>query len=97
MAGSCTARRVATVARWGSATANRYPLWCGAVYEARRRVRDGVLTWRRVESFGGTRSGWRPSGLFVRQLKAVAEYPWMDDVRHGTEVESSKPNTSISG
>lgn len=79
--------RIATVARFGTATTGRWPIWCGAVYEARRRRRDGVLTWRRVGSFGATRSGKEPSALFVRQLKRVAEYPWKDGVRHGMEVE----------
>ena len=71
--------RVCTVARDGSRMAGvgtmHWPIWIGGIYEAKRRVRDGVLTWRRVDSFGDTRSGNSPRAKFVAELKAAATPP----------------------
>lgn len=78
---------VCTVARDGSRMANcggghHKPIWTGAIYEAVPRTRDGVLTWRRIGSFGDTRCGIAPSSRFVEELKELAEYEWLN-VRHG--------------
>lgn len=84
--------RICTVARDGARCADvvrggtrlSFPLWTGAIYEARRRQRDGYLTWRRVGSYGGTRSGSPdPSPAFVAELVTKAEYPWRPGIRHG--------------
>lgn len=62
-------------------------IWIGAIYEAKRRIRDGVLTWRRVGSFGPTRSGRKPSAAFLDELRETAPHPWIDEVRNGKVVE----------
>ena len=87
---------VCTVARFGSKMAKTgggfsVPIWTGAIYERKPRKRDGKLTWRRIGSFGGTRSGHKPSDRFVAELKAAAEHPWMDDVRHGDSALPDAP------
>lgn len=87
--------RVCTVARDGARTAGvqkgpwyfAVPIWTGAVYEVRRRQRDGILTFRRVGSFGETRASWEPSKAFIAELQAEAEHPWVDCVRHGKVIE----------
>lgn len=77
--------RVCNVGRDGARQASvggfSWPIWTGAVYELQRRKKDGQLRWVRVGSYGGTRSGIRPSDLFVRRLQEQAAYPWLH-VRH---------------
>lgn len=82
--------RICTVARDGARIAKlpnglSIPIWTGAIYEAKRRRDDRVLTWRRVGSFGGTRATDEPSRAFEDHLKAEAEHQWvdMDSVWHG--------------
>lgn len=83
--------RVCTVSRLGSRFAAvrtsewtfYFAVWTGSVYVARRRKRDGALTWRLEGRFGGTRTGNTPSQSFIAELKAAAEHPWLDGVRHG--------------
>lgn len=56
-------------------------------YEARARKADGVLTWRKVGTFGGTRTGSpHPSPSFVAELQDDAPHPWRDGVRNGDKV-----------
>ena len=78
--------RVCCVARDGSRCANKgnhaYPIWTGGIYELVARKKDGVRTWRRVGSFGGTRAGYLPSPKFVAELQEQAEYEWQP-VTHG--------------
>jgi hypothetical protein len=80
--------RVCCVGRDGAKMARLHfgafaPIYTGAVYEARRRVRDGVLTWRRIGSYGGTRSSLHgPSETYLEELYASAPYRWLK-VRHG--------------
>ena len=78
--------RVCCVVRDGSRQAKTpvgtVPIWTGGIYEARCRKSDGILTWRRVDSFGGTVSGHKPSNKFLQQLQSEAPYEWLD-VRHG--------------
>jgi hypothetical protein len=67
--------RVATL---GSAPSRRgYPYSQGKIYEA-QRGRDGLLRWRLVDTFGGTRAGRRAK--FTRELQSAAPYPWLEDV-----------------
>jgi len=78
---------VCCVARDGSRQAScgggfSRPIWTGAIYEAKARKSDGVLTWRRVDDFGGTRSGDRPSNKFHDELTESAPHEWRT-VRHG--------------
>jgi hypothetical protein len=62
------------VAAVGSAPSRGgYAYSTGAIYEAKRNA-DGLLTWRKVDEFGGVRSG--RSDKFVRELKQQAPYPW---------------------
>lgn len=91
-------QRVCTVARDGPRTAGvqrgeyffAVPIWTGAIYEVRKRKRDGVLTMRRVGSYGNTRAGWKPSAAFIDDLREAAPYPWMDKVRNGKVVSEEK-------
>lgn len=81
---------VVTVARYGCATAKAgrfsYPIYCTAVYRAVRRVRDGVLTWRRVGSYRDATAGRGITGPMIRRAEeAAAErgVPYVPGVRHG--------------
>lgn len=75
--------RVCCWAATGKSAGRYAQLYTGKIYEAVRRKSDGVLTWRAVGEFGGTRSGKRsPSLKFVEELHAAAEHPWRM-VRHG--------------
>lgn len=83
---------VCTVGRHGSRCAHFgkrmwAPIYVGAIYEARRRRRDGILTWRRVGSFGRPTSG-EPSARFIAKLREESPYPWREPgtVRHGSVV-----------
>lgn len=69
------------------------PIWTGAIYEARKRQRDGVLTLRRVGSFGDTRSGFEPSPAFIAELQDAAEHPWVDKARNGDVVQDEDAAT----
>lgn len=74
--------RVASV---GSAPSRGgYSYSTGVVYEATPRQRDGALIWRRVGTFGGTRSG--RSARFVTELKESAQFPWSDTAGHNLEI-----------
>ena len=76
---------VCTVGRDGAKAAGKYAsIYTGKVYKAVARKSDGVLTWRLIDTFGGTRSGSRgPSAKFVGELKESAEYTWADDIVAG--------------
>jgi len=70
-----------------SAPSTRWSYWTGKVYEAKARRRDGLLTWRLVDTYGGTRSGREPSAKFRAELRAKAPHPWSDaPVHHGDMV-----------
>lgn len=83
--------RVATVGRDGARMAKTGsgfsdPIWTGKIYEARRRQYDGTLTWRLVDTFGGDRSGRRPSQRFCVELQSATDldfYGYGDGIRHG--------------
>ena len=80
---------VCTVGRDGSKMARNgfsVPVWAGVIYIAKRRKRDGKITWRRHSAFGGSRAGQRVSKSFLTELKAQAEHPWCDGAKHGVEV-----------
>jgi hypothetical protein len=72
--------RVATVGN--APSVGGYAYSTGRIYEARNV--NGILTWKKVGEFGGTRSG--RSDKFVRELKAEARYPWRDHVSTGRPV-----------
>ena len=89
---------VTTIARDGAKMANcgngiRRPIWTVATYVARRRTRDGVLTWRRDDTlthddlaYVSTRSGSSPSSKFIEEVYALtvkAGLRWVDGCRHG--------------
>lgn len=86
--------RVCTVARDGAKTAGvqrgetffAVPVWIGAIYEVKAHTRTGVLTYRRVGSFGESRAGFHPSKSYVAELKEAAPHPWRDGVRNGDKV-----------
>ena len=75
--------RVCTVGRDGAKSGGKFAsLFTGKIYEAAPR-KDGVLTWRLVDTFGGTRSGkGSASAKFVAELRAAAMHDWQD-VSHG--------------
>jgi hypothetical protein len=75
--------KVCTIGRDGSRMAGKFAqVFTGKIYEATAR-KDGVLTWRLVGTFGGTRSGkGSPSALFVREIMAAAPHAWMDVVQN---------------
>ena len=75
----CPARDGARTANFGNNFSR--PIWTGGIYEAKRR-QDGIITWRRVGSFGGTRSGIAPSESFRAELAEQIALPELH-VRHG--------------
>jgi hypothetical protein len=80
--------RVGNIGRLGSKMAAGYPIWTGAIFEAKPRKRDGVLTWRRVGNFGDTRSGNQPSATFELEIEEVAEAADIercDEAKHNGE------------
>ena len=73
--------KVCTVGRDGAKCASHSAIYTGKIYEAVQR-KDGMLVWSLVGKFGGTRTGKsRPSAKFVAELKAIAEYAWVDGVK----------------
>ena len=89
-------QRVVTVGRFGTKTANAgrfdQPVWAVKVYEGRPRQRDGVKTWRLVETVESipTRSGRQPSQRFMDEARAYAEsvgLPFRPHVTYGDIVE----------
>jgi hypothetical protein len=75
--------RVCTIGRNGAKMAGKFAqLYTGKIYEATPR-KDGVLTWRMVGTFGGTRSGkGKPSAKFIVEVQEASMHEWRD-VRHG--------------
>lgn len=78
-----TTRPGARVAYWRNTGKGAYKygqIFEGAVYQATARKSDGLLTWRLVGTFGGSRSGKScPSLRYVAELKgraAAAKLAW---------------------
>ena len=66
-------------------------LWGVKEYELRPRKKDGVYTWRLVDSWS-TRSGHRPSAVLIKEGEDYAEargLPFVEDIVHGTVVPLS--------
>jgi hypothetical protein len=79
--------KVCTVGRHGAKCASHSAIYTGKIYEATQR-KDGTLVWSLVGTFGGTRTGkGSPSGKFVAELKAVAQYAWVDGVKQNQVCE----------
>ena len=73
--------KICTVGRHGAKCASHSAVFTGKIYEATQR-KDGTLVWALAGTFGGTRTGkGKPSDKFVAELKAVAEYAWVDGVK----------------
>lgn len=71
-------------------TVGRYAVFTGAVYEARRRRKDDLLTWRLVEDYGRSATAKsKPSAKLIADLMDEARHPWVDSgsVRHGMRAE----------
>lgn len=88
--------KLAVIARDGSRMANcgngiTKPIYVGGIYQAKRRKKDSVLTWRRVGSVGPT--GTYLSERYLGEVRQAAEsigLVWVDDyIRHGTTVRDS--------
>ena len=80
----CSVTRSAKMANSGSRS---YPIWIGGIYEARHRKSDGQLTWRKIDTYGRSASGYTPSQRLVRDLREVADYPFVEGIRHGMLIE----------
>jgi len=79
--------KVCTVGRHGAKCASHSAIYTGKTYEASQR-KDGTLVWSLVGTFGGTRTGkGGPSGKFVAELKAVAQYAWIDGAKQNQVCE----------
>jgi len=84
---------VVTVGRHGSSMASvrgrlSFPIWAAKLYRAVPRKKDGVYTWRLIDSgVGGlSRSGRVPSGKFIREVQEWARdngYQFVENVVHG--------------
>ena len=73
--------KICTVGRDGAKCASHSAIFTGKIYEARQR-KDGTLVWSLVAKFGGTRTGkGKPSCKFVAELKAAAQYSWVDGIK----------------
>lgn len=83
--------RVVTVARNGAATAScgngwSVPIYTTAIYAARRRQSDGLLTWRLVWRSPLTTAGRGVTGpMVLRAQEEAAErgLPFRGGIRHG--------------
>ena len=89
--------KVVTVARDGAKSARvgrlSFPVWVIAVYESKPRVRDGVVTWRRIQSIGQSKSGKHPSNKLISEAEAYAEavdLRFESGIRHGQRIEMSE-------
>lgn len=78
--------RVCCVGRDGSKTTKYGPIWTGKIYEVVIRKSDHALVWALIGTFGGTRSGKKPSDKFIKELQSQAEYFWVDPLTHGEKV-----------
>lgn len=78
--------RVCCVGRDGAKVTKYCPIWTGKIYEVVVRKSDQALVWALVGSFGGTRSGKKPSEKFIKELQDQAEYPWVANKTHGERV-----------
>lgn len=84
---------VVTVARDGARTTGgsfARPIYCTAIYRAKRRLSDGVLTWRRVGSANDATSGNGVTGPMIARAKNVADTRGLEykkGVRHGDKCE----------
>lgn len=81
--------RVVTVARDGSRTAGRYPIFITSEYTAAPRG-DGNWTWRRTASYGQTTSGRAPTGPMIARAQSYADQqgiPYLPGIRHGYPVD----------
>ena len=77
--------RVCCVGRDGSRVNRFGPTWTGKIYEARNTNRG--LVWVLAGTFGGGRSGQKPSQTFIAELQGKAEYRWVDiTLKHGQSV-----------
>ena len=73
--------KICTVGRHGDKCASHSAIFTGKIYEAVQR-KDGTLVWSLAGTFGGTRTAkGKPSNKFVSELKAVAQYAWIDGVK----------------
>ena len=79
--------QIVTVARDGArCTPHGWPIYVTAVYIAKARASDGVLTWRRQSSVGYATSGKRvtaPMERRAREYAASKGLPYLDSVRQG--------------
>lgn len=78
------ARDGAKMAKCGNGVS--VPVWIVGVYEARARLRDGVVTWRRVGSLGRSVSCGRgsPRSLHIEATSMAAAMGLVTRrVRHG--------------
>ena len=44
--------KIATVGRRGSKTQHGFPVWTGKIYQAKRRIKDGMMIWKLDSYFG---------------------------------------------
>ena len=59
----------------------------GRIYEAQPNS-HGLLVWKKVDTFGGERSG--RSDKFIAELKAAAQHPWLTGVTANVPVSDSQ-------
>lgn len=80
---------IITVARDGSRMTGgpvSRPIFCTAIYRAVPRVKDGVITYRRVGSLRDGTSGNGVTGPMIARAKAAAAergVPFIPNVRYG--------------
>jgi hypothetical protein len=74
--------KVCCGARDGARVYSHGAIYTGGIYELVARKSDGIPTFRRVGSFGGTRAGRGISAKFMNELRESAPHQWLG-VRHG--------------
>ncbi len=77
---------IATVGRDGAKVTPHSAIFTGKIYQATPRKRDGVLVWRLVKTFGGTRTAKvKPSLKFTEELRKIATdrgLAWLASCKH---------------
>jgi hypothetical protein len=76
---------IATVGRDGAKVTQYSSIYTGKLYQATPRKRDGVLVWRLVKTFGGTRTAKvKPSRKFAQELRKIAAdrgWAWLESCK----------------
>lgn len=75
--------------------AARYPYHQPALYEARARKSDGVVTWRYVKHLGRARRSQRLAWEGAKEHSAAYSVPLYRGIRHGAILKQYPPTDDL--